>query len=95
MRINGNQIEGFDGCNHYQGPIYGGPIEDGTSVDGPDGVFSLPSYAVSEVGREESRSSQADKYWSALHQGERYRVAGDRLEILDGNGATRLVFVRE
>ena len=39
---------------------------------------------------------QADVYISALvQQGERYRVAGDRLEILDGEGATRLVFVRE
>ena len=100
MRINGDQIEGFDGCNHYQGPIYVGPIEDGTPVAGtpvagPDGVFSLPSYAVSEVGCGESRGSQADEYWSALHRGERYRVAGDRLEILDGEGATRLVFVRE
>ena len=100
MRINGDQIEGFDGCNHYQGPIYVGPIEDGTPVAGtpvagPDGVFSLPSYAVSEVGCGESRGSQADEYWSALHRGERYRVAGDRLEILDGEGATRLVFDRE
>ena len=38
---------------------------------------------------------QADAYISALTRGERYRVAGDRLEILDGEGATRLVFVRE
>ena len=38
---------------------------------------------------------QADVYMSALVQGERYRVAGDRLEILDGEGATRLVFDRE
>ena len=98
MRINGDQIEGFDGCNHYQGPIYAGPIEDrnGTPVASPDGVFSLPpSYAVSDVGCEESRVSQADEYWSALTQGERYRVVDDRLEILDGEGATRLVFVRE
>ena len=97
MRINGDQIEGFDGCNHYQGPIYVVQIEDGngTPVASPDGVFSLPSYAVSDVGCEESRSSQADKYRSALHQGERYRVEGDRLEVLDGEGATRLVFVRE
>ena len=97
MRINGDQIEGFDGCNHYQGPIYVGPIEDRKRIPvaGPDGIFSLPSFAVGEVGCEESKSSQADKYWSALHQGEKYKVEGDRLEILDGEGATRLVFVRE
>ena len=34
---------------------------------------------------------QADAYISALI----HRVADDRLEILDGEGATRLVFVRE
>ena len=98
MRIKGDQFEGFDGCNYYGGPIYVGPSEDGngTPVAGPDGVFSLPSsYAVTEMGCEESRGSQAEEYWSALHQGERYRVAGDRLEILDGKGATMLVFVRE
>ena len=95
LRISGDQIEGFDGCNHFQGPIHVGAAEDESPVAGPDGVFSLPSYAVSEVGCEESRSSQADEFWSALHQGERYLVAGDRLEISDGEGATRLVFVRE
>ncbi len=38
---------------------------------------------------------QADAYISALNQGERYSVAGDRLEILDGEGAVRLVLVRD
>ena len=38
---------------------------------------------------------QADAYISALTRGERYRVADDRLEILDSEGATRLVFDRE
>ncbi len=100
LAISGNKLEGFDGCNHYEGPLYIGPIEDGTPVAGPpvagpDGVFSLPSYAVSEVGCEESRGSQVDEYRSALHRGERYRVAGDRLVILDGGGSARLVFDRE
>ena len=38
---------------------------------------------------------QEDAYISALTKGEKYRVSGDRLEILDGEGATRLVFLRD
>ncbi len=91
MRINEDQIEGFDGCNHYQGPIYVGPIEDGTPVAGTpvagaDGVFSLPSFARTEMGcgfidqaDPDAIMDQADAYISALMRGERYRVAGDRL----------------
>ena len=38
---------------------------------------------------------QGDAYISALMQGERYRIAGDRLEIMDGEGVVRLVFVSQ
>ena len=104
MRITGNRLDGFDGCNRYGGPIYVGPIEDGTPVvgtpvAGPDGVFSLPSFLRTEkaclfLDHENPNDvmDQADAYISALQRGERYRVADDRLEILDGEGATRLVF---
>ena len=107
LRIIGNRLDGFDGCNRYGGPIYVGPIEDGTPVvgtpvAGPDGVFSLPSFLRTEKGclfldhaNPNVVMDQADAYFSALTQGERYRVADDRLEILDGEAATRLVFVRE
>ena len=66
-------------------------------VAGPDGVFSLPSFARTEIGCTGVRGKmeQAEAYFSALIRGERYRVADDRLEILDGEGATRLVFDRE
>ena len=76
--------------------------EDETLVFGADGVFSRPPFARTEKGcffpdhaNPNVVMDQADAYFSALTQGERYRVADDRLEILDGEGATRLVLVRE
>ena len=97
LRIIGNGLDGYDGCNRY-----GGVFEDETPVAGADGVFSRPPFARTEKGcffidhaNPNVIMDQADVYISALVQGERYRVAGDRLEILDGEGATRLVFVRE
>ena len=76
--------------------------EDETLVFGADGVFSRPPFARTEKGcffpdhaNPNVVMDQADAYFSALTRGERYRVAGDRLEILDGEGATRLVFDRE
>ena len=107
LRINGDQIEGIDGCNRYSGPVYAGPIEDrtpvaGTPVASADGVFSAPPLLRTEKGcyltnhaNPEVIMDQGDAYISALEQGERYRVAGDRLEILDGESTVRLVFVSQ
>ena len=93
MRISASDLEGFDGCNKY----FGGWYEDETPVAGPDGVFSLPSFARTEIGCTGVRGKmeQAEAYFSALIRGERFRVADDRLEILDGEGAIMLVFDRE
>ena len=94
LRINGNQLEGIDGCNRY-----GGVFEDGTPVAGADGVFSRPPLLRTEKGcffidhaNPNVIMDQADAYISALYEGKSYRVVDDRLEILDGEGATRLVF---
>ena len=38
---------------------------------------------------------QAEAYFSTLIRMERFRVSGDRLEVLDSGGAGRLVFVRQ
>ena len=101
LRIIGNGLDGYDGCNRYGGLSVEG-TEDETLVFGADGVFSRPPFARTEKGcyfldhaNPNVVMDQADAYFSALTRGERYRVAGDRLEILDGEGATRLVFVRE
>ena len=98
LRIDEDQFDGFDGCNSY-----GGLSEDGTSIADADGVFSRPPLARTEKGCEvlldqvdpDVIMDQADVYISALRQGERYRIVGDRLEIIDSGGAARLVFVRD
>ncbi len=101
LRITGNELDGFDGCNGYEGLSVEG-MEDETLVFGADGVFSRPPFARTEKGcfildhaNPNVVMDQADAYMSALIRGERYRVAGDRLVILDGGGSARLVFVRE
>ena len=96
LRVTGDRFDGFDGCNRY-GRLFVEGTEDEAPVFGTDGVFSLPSFAVTEIGCRgvEGVMEQADAYISALTRGERYSVSGDRLEILDGEGATRLVLVRE
>ena len=107
LRINGDQIEGIDGCNRYGGPVYAGPKEDrtpvaGTPVASADGVFSAPPLLRTEKGcyltdhaNPEVIMDQGDAYISALMQGERYRLAGDLLEILDSEGVVRLVLVSQ
>ena len=97
LRISGNQLDGYDGCNRY-----GGVLEEETVVAGADGVFSRPAFSRTQQGcfvtdhaNPNVIMDQGDAYMSALGQGERYRVVGGRLEILDGDGVTRLVFIRE
>ncbi len=92
LEIDAGLIHGYDGCNRY-----GGQFEDGTSVTDADGVFSVPPAArtLRDCGGPLGVMDQADAYLSALLEGERYRVAGERLEILDSDGAVRLIFVRQ
>ena len=89
MKIDGNWLVGFDGCNSY-----GGQSEDGAPIADADGVFSSPPLARTQMEclDPEGIMDQADAYISALMEGERYRVAGDRLEIHDAGGSARLVF---
>ena len=84
----GESFVGSDGCNSYGGV-------DGTAVLGADGVFSFPADVWQTlVGCPEPEDDQADADMSALIQGERYRVVGDRLEIIDKRGGTSIVFRR-
>ncbi|MCY4114598.1 MAG: META domain-containing protein [Chloroflexi bacterium] len=91
LRIGDNSINGIDGCNSY-----GGRSEEGTLVAGTDGVLSIPPFGATEMLCQEPEGvmAQADAYVAALLQGERFRIADDRLEILDSGGATRLIFVK-
>ena len=92
LRIGDDWFDGINGCNRY-----GGQSRDGTPVVGADGVFKIPPGAVTGMLclEPEGVMDQADAYMSAFMQGKRYRVPGERLEILDGEDEVRLVFIRQ
>ena len=92
MRLDGNEYGGLDGCN-----TFGGRHEDGKPVSSADGGFDAPPDTRTAIGCEipEGILEQADRYRELLRQGESFRVEGDWLEISDGEGETRLGFVRQ
>ena len=92
LKLNGDSYGGVDGCNSF-----GGRSEDGTPVADADGTFSAPLFSRTLEGCVSPAGilDQADAYTRALMQGERFRVTGDRLEILDGAGETNLVLVKQ
>ena len=93
LMIGDDWFDGINGCNSYRGQS-----RDGTPVVGADGVFKIPPGAtVTQMLclEPEGVMDQADAYMSAFMQGKRYRVPGERLEILDGEDEVRLVFIRQ
>ena len=92
LKVRGDQYGGFDGCNRF-----GGHHEDGAPIAKPDGTFSPPGSFHTEMLCEgpDGIMEQADAYTDALMQGERFRVVGDRLEIIDASDEVRLVLVRQ
>ena len=92
LNVNEDLATGFDGCNRY-----GGRSVDGTPVFDVHGKFSAPpgSRTQMDCAAPEGLTDQADAYFSTLMRLDRFRISGDRLEILDSEGAARLVFVRQ
>ena len=92
LKMSEDGFVGFDGCNHYDGRS-----KDGAPIADADGRFSVQDGFRTEQHCPEPQGimEQADAYISALWQGERFRIVDDRLEILDSEGATRLVFVKQ
>ena len=92
LKVDGPTYSGFDGCN-----TFGGRSENGKPVAGADGEFTAPPAVRTLIGCElpHGVTDQTDSYLELLKQGERFRVEDDRLEIIDGAGAARLVFVRQ
>ena len=89
LRVDGNILEGFDGCNSLWGRH-----EDGTPVAVIDGTFSPPSIGGTEEGCPDHILDQGESYVEAVMEGDRFRATRDRLEILDRAGNVRLVFTR-
>ena len=92
VEIENDVAEGYDGCNWF-----GGRFEDGLRVADENGVFSFPSSArtLRLCEGPSGVMDQSDAFLSALGEGETYRATGERMEILDGDGDIRLVFVKQ
>ena len=91
LRVRGKEYGGFDGCNSF-----GGRSRNDGPIAAADGTFSAPraERTLRRCDDPVGVMEQAEAYMDALIQGERYRLIADRLEIIDGNGETRFVFVR-
>ena len=94
LELDGDNLWGWDGCNGFASQP-----GDGTVIAQADGTFSTPKEIVGTLrgcpSPEVILEDQADAYMSALMEAERFRVAGDRLELFDAIGAVRLVFVEQ
>ena len=95
IELGEDQFKGYDGCNWITGFS-----EDGvqTPATFENGVLSLPhQFATTlQLCNEPPRvMEQAEAFSSALFAGETYRVADERLEIIDDVGDVRLVFVKQ
>ena len=90
LRLDGDTYSGLDGCN-----TFGGRFKDGKPVAGDDGEFNAPPITMTLIGCSSGIEEQADRYRELLKKGERFRVVDKHLEILDGEGETRLGFVQQ
>jgi len=89
LRVDGNVMEGFDGCNSLWGRR-----EDGAPVAKADGTFSGRQFGGTAIGCPDPVEVQAERYQNALVDAERFRATRGQLEILDRAGNARLVFTR-
>lgn len=80
-------IGGNTGCNNYGGEIR----------TAADGVFDVPEIESNEEGCNEPEGvmEQEQAFLEALRTAVGYRLDGDRLELLDGDQETTLIFERE
>ena len=66
----------------------------------PDGSYMWGALSAQRLystlkGCLEDITEQADAYLTALEEGQRFRIRGNRLEILDGDGKATLAYVRQ
>jgi heat shock protein HslJ len=79
-------------CNNYGG----GPDSGAYAASGESGLaIAQLAVTVQLCSEPEGIMEQEAAYIEALHAAATYRVAGDRLEIVDAGGSTRLVFQLE
>ena len=91
LELDDNSFHAFDGTNTTNGSYVYGTLEAGAS-----GNFFLRHEETTEAGYPTPEDEeQAKNYLEALEMGEKYRVVDGQLEVLDREGQTMLVFVRE
>ena len=90
LEVDADRLRGFDGCNGY-----GGRSENGSPIAGGGGAFSTPPLERTVQGCPAGIAGQDDAYVKSLWRAKRFRVNGDRLELLDTTGDVTLVFVKQ
>ena len=93
LRLNGDRLGGFDGCN-----TFGGRHDDGTPVAAAEGTFTMPNgIAGTVIGCVDPKGilDQADTYLRSLRQSKSFRLVDHRLEMVDEAGNARLVFSKQ
>jgi heat shock protein HslJ len=79
-------VEGNTGCNHFGGEY----------TASPDGSLQMSQLAMTEIycTEPEGVMAQEVQYGDNLNQATSYRVVDERLEILNQDGVTILIFER-
>ncbi len=88
LEVNADSFSGSAGCNRY-----GGRSEGGTPIAGGGGAFSIT--LIGSTVMDCPTADQENAYMRALGKAKRFRVIGDRLEILGTAGDVILVFVKQ
>ena len=85
LEIDEGEAGGSSGCN-----FYGGEVDRMA-----DGSFVWPGADMTEMGCSGEVLRQETRYQNLLDEVDAYRIEGDRLEMMNGEGQTRLVFQQE
>ena len=90
LEVNADRFSGTAGCNRY-----GGRSESGSRIAGGGGAFSISLLQQTVMDCPGRIGDQEDAYVKALWRAKRFRVIGDRLQILDTTRDVTLVFVKQ
>ena len=91
LSVKADRFRGSAGCNSY-----GGRSEGGSPIARAGGAFSTPPIARTVMGCTPAAIIDQERaYLKALRKAKKFRVIGDRLEILDTAGDATLVFIKQ
>lgn len=101
LTINDDWIGGHDGCNSYWfSDEYDPPFA--PMATEPNGSFMKGNFLGGHIGSTAlfcdgfgGLAEQTDAYHEALREGNTFRIQDNQLEILDSEGQTTLVFLRQ